>query len=197
MRRRNFVKGIIGLAASLLLVAACAQQPEPMRRVGVLMNRAADDSEGQAFLAAFRQSMQQLGWISRNVWIDIRMGRERCRPRSQILSGIGRTRAGRYLGRWRPQRAASQHVIARDSDRVQQSSDPVGAGFVDTLARPGGNVTGFMNFEYSLSVKWLELLKQMVPPLTRVGVLRDSGHSLPGSASSVLFAPQDRRSVLM
>ena len=99
MRRREFIT-LLGGAAVAWPLAARAQQPERMRRIGVLMNLAADDPEGQARLAAFLQGLQQLGWTDgRNVRIDYPLGRGRCRPHSQVCGGIGRARAGRHPGR--------------------------------------------------------------------------------------------------
>jgi putative ABC transport system substrate-binding protein len=146
-----------------------------MRRIGVLMNIAADDPEAQARMTAFAQELAQLGWIaSRNVKIDSRW------------SAGDSERLGKYAGELIA--LAPDVILANSSQSVaalMQASrvvpivfasvaDPVGAGFVESLARPGGNVTGFMNFEYSISGKWLELLKEIAPRLTRVAVLRDA-----------------------
>ena len=146
-----------------------------MRRIGVLMNPAADDAEGQARIAAFLQGLQQLGWTDgRNVRIDYRWGGGRCRPHSQIRGGIGRARAGRHPDRHGAAAVAALQQATRTVPIVfVMVADPVGAGFVESLARPGGNATGFMQFEYSMSGKWLELLKQIAPGVTRVAVLRD------------------------
>jgi putative ABC transport system substrate-binding protein len=174
MRRREFIAAIAGSAAAWPL-AAHAQQPEPMRRIGVLMNAVADDPQGQARIVAFQQTLQQLGWSEgRNVRIDIRWGGnnvERDRRYAaelialapDVIVAVG---------------TLSVTALQRDSHATpivfNSVSDPVGAGFVNNLAHPGGNVTGFMIFEYSMGGKWLELLKQIVPRLTRVAVLRDS-----------------------
>jgi putative ABC transport system substrate-binding protein len=174
MRRRDFIKGIAGSAAAWL-PAAHAQQPEPMRRIGVLMNAVADDPQGQARIVAFQQTLQQLGWSEgRNVRIDIRWGgndveRDRRYAAELIALAPDVIMAAGTL---------SVTALRRDSHAIpivfNSVSDPVGAGFVNNLAHPGGNVTGFMIFEYSMGGKWLELLKQIVPRLTRVAVLRDS-----------------------
>jgi len=164
--RRKFIALIGGAAAWPL--AARAQQGEPMRRIGALMSTAADDPEGQARIAAFQQGLQQFGWtIGRNVRIDSRWP----------VGDSGRTR--RY--------AAELVALAPDVILATGSAaaapllqatrtvpvvfvivpDPVGAGFVNSLARPGGNATGFIQFEYGISGKWLELLKQIAPGVTR------------------------------
>jgi len=175
MKRREIIT-LLGGAAVAWPLASRAQQSEPMRRVGVLMNRAANDSEGQAFVAAFQLSMQQLGWIAgRNVQIDTRWGAndaDRDRKYSEELVALA---PDVILAAGILSAAALQHVTRTLPIVFVQVSDPVGAGIVDTLARPGGNVTGFMNFEYSLSVKWMELLKQIAPSVKRAAILRDSG----------------------
>jgi len=173
MRRREFI-AFVGTAAAWPL-GARAQQPEQVRRVGVLMNAVADDPQGQAFVAAFRQTLQQLGWSEgRNVRIDIRWGgndveRDRRYAAELIALAPDVIMAAGTL---------AVTALQRDSHAIpivfSSVSDPVGAGFVNNLAHPGGNVTGFMIFEYGVSAKWLELLKQIVPRLTQVGVLRDS-----------------------
>jgi putative ABC transport system substrate-binding protein len=175
MKRREFVM-LLGGAAVAWPLAARAQQPEPMRRIGVLMNRAADDAEGQAEIAAFQQTLQQLGWTEgRNRRIDVRWGendvdRERRYAAELIALAPDIFLAAGTLS------VAALHRVTRTLPIVFVIvADPVGAGLVDTLARPGGNVTGFMNFEYSLSGKWLELLKQIVPSMRRAAILRDSG----------------------
>ncbi len=175
MRRREFIT-LLGGAAAMWPLAARAQQSEPMRCIGVLMNRAADDSEGQSFVAAFQQAMQQLGWSDgHNVQIDTRWGAndvDRDRKYSAELVALA---PDVILAAGTLSAAALQHVTRSLPIVFVQVSDPVGAGIVDTLARPGGNVTGFMNFEYSLSGKWLELLKQIAPSVKRAAILRDSG----------------------
>ena len=146
-----------------------------MRRIGVLMPRAADDPEGQARLAAFQQGLQQLGWTDRPQRADrLSLGRRRCRP----------TFADMRRNWSRSRRTSSWPLALRPWRALQQATrtvpivfaivaDPVGAGFVDSLARPGGNATGFITFEYGISGKWLELLKQIAPGVKRVAVIRD------------------------
>jgi|SRR5262245_3446579 len=173
MRRREFIK-LLGSAASIWPLSTHAQQSGQMRRVGVLMNVAADDRQGQRGVAAFLGTLQSLGWSDgRNVQIEIRWGannldRQRkyamelaaLTPEVILASGTISVNAIKNIG----------HTLPIVFVRV---ADPVGAGFVSNLARPGGNVTGFMLFEYSLSAKWLEFLKQAAPSVTRVAVLRD------------------------
>src|SRR3974390_2025652 len=174
MRRRDFIKVIVGSAATWPL-AARAQQGEHMRRIGVLMNGAADDPEGQARIAAFHQGLQELGWtLGRNARIDARWG--------AVDADSSRRYAAEMVG------LAPDVILASASAAVaalQQTTrtipivfasvaDPVGAGFVETLAHPGGNITGFSTFEYTLSGKWLELLKEVAPGVTRAAVLRDA-----------------------
>ena len=174
MRRRDFLKGITGSATAWPL-AARAQQQDRMRLIGVLMNAVADDPQGQARIGAFQQTLQQLGWSEgRNVRIDIRWGgnvveRDRRYAAELIALAPNVIVANGTLSTTALQRHGNAIPIVFNS-----VSDPVGAGFVNNLAHPGGNVTGFMIFEYSMGGKWLELLKQIVPRLTRVAVLRDS-----------------------
>jgi putative ABC transport system substrate-binding protein len=168
MRRRQFIT-LLGGAAVAWPLAAGAQQ----RRVGVLMSRAADDDEGQARLAAFVKGLRQLGWTDgRNMRIDTRWP----------VGDAKRGRSAEELVALAPDVIlASASANVASLQRITRSVpivfanviDPVGAGFVASLAWPGGNITGFLAFEYSLSGKWLELLKEIAPNLTRVAVLRD------------------------
>jgi ABC-type uncharacterized transport system substrate-binding protein len=172
MRRREFIVGI-GLSSAWPL-AATAQQPEQMRRVGVLMNVAADDPEGQPAVTAFQQALQQLGWSDgRNVRIDVRWGENDVERDRKYAGELVALAPDVILASGTLSVTALQRVTRAVPIVFVRVSDPVGAGVVATLARPGGNVTGFMNFEYSLSGKWLELLKQIVPRLTHAAVLRD------------------------
>jgi putative ABC transport system substrate-binding protein len=173
MRRREFISLLGGTAVAWPLTSR-AQQPERMRRIGVLINRAADNPQGQARLATFQQALKQLGWSDgRNVRIDIRWGendveRERRYAEELIALAPDVVMAGGTMSV-----AALQRVSPTLPIVFAAVSDPVGAGIIDNLARPGGNVTGFMNFEYSTSGKWLELLKQIAPRVTRAAVLRN------------------------
>jgi putative ABC transport system substrate-binding protein len=173
MQRREFITLLGGAAVAWPRVAR-AEQADRMRRVGVLEARTADDREAQARLAAFLQGLQELGWTDgRNVRIDYRW--------AAADADRSRTYAAELVA------VAPDVILAAGSLSVaalQQTSrtvpivfvniiDPVGAGFVARLARPGGNTTGFTSFEYSLSGKWLELLKEIAPNLTRIAILRD------------------------
>ena len=175
MRRREFITLFGGVVAWPR--AGLAQQPQQMRRIGLLMNRVADDPEGQATVAAFQEVLQQIGWSDgRNVRFDIRWGTndvERDRRDAAELIGLA---PDVILAGGTPGVTALRRITRNLPIVFVGVTDPVGAGLVDTLARPGGNVTGFMLFEYSSSGKWLELLKQIVPRLTRAGVLRDTAN---------------------
>jgi putative ABC transport system substrate-binding protein len=173
MRRRDFIKVIGGGAAAWPLVMR-AQQPEQMRRIGVLMNRVAGDPEGKARVAAFQHGLQQFGWTDgRNVRIDIRWGEDDVDRERQYAAELVALAPDVILAAGTLAVAASQRVTRTLPIVFVGVGDPVGAGFVDSLARPGGNTTGFMVYEYSLSGKWLELLKEIAPSVTRAAVLRD------------------------
>ena len=140
------------------------------------------------------QGLAQVGWtIGRNVRIDIRWATANADRHSQTRGGIGRARAGCHSGPWHPDCGAVATGDPHRADRVHDLVDPVGAGFVDSLARPGGNATGFMVFEYSLGAKWLELLKEIAPGVTRVAVLRDPAIAS-GPACSAPSSPWRHRS---
>ena len=171
MRRRQFIS-LIGGAAALPL-AARAQ--ERMRRVGVLNSLTADNPESQARYAAFLKGLEQLGWSGgRNMQVEYRLG------------AVGAEAASRHAAELIA--LAPDVVLANGTEAVEpllqatrsvpivfvQVSDPVGAGYVASLARPGGNVTGFANIEYGMSGKWLELLKEIAPGVTRAAVLREA-----------------------
>jgi putative ABC transport system substrate-binding protein len=172
MRRREFI-AVLGIAAAWPL-AASAQQPEQLRLIGVLMNRAADDADGRARLVAFQQAMKDLGWSDgRNIRIDTRWGENDVNRTGKYAAELVALAPDIVLAGGTASVAALQHVTRTLPVVFAGVADPVGAGLVDTLARPGGNVTGFMNFEYNLSGKWLELLKQIAPRVTRAAVLRN------------------------
>jgi putative ABC transport system substrate-binding protein len=173
MRRREFIS-LLGGAAAAWPLATRAQQPERMRHIGVLTGLAADDPETQARNAVFLQSLQELGWTDgRNVRLEYRFAAgdaERIRRYAvelvalapDVILASGAVNVGPLLQATRTVPIVFVNV-----------ADPVGAGFVDSLARPGGNATGFIQFEYGLSGKWLELLKEIAPRVTRAAVLRD------------------------
>jgi putative ABC transport system substrate-binding protein len=172
MRRREFIK-LIAVATGAWPLAVRAQQIKRMRRIGVLMPLSANDPEAQARVAAFLQGLQELGWsVGRNVTIDIRWAADNADARKYATELI----------------ALAPDVILASSTvavapLVQMTRtvpivftnvvDPVGSGFVDSLARPGGNITGFTVSEYSMGGKWLQLLKEIAPGVTRAAVLRD------------------------
>jgi len=173
MRRREFIT-LVGTGAAWPLVAH-AQQPDRIRVIGVLVAGTADDPEHQARVAAFRQGLEQLGWTDgHNVRFDIRWATTNADALRKhaaelaalapdvIVSAAGTTTTAPLLEATRDLPIVFVILI-----------DPAGAGFVASLARPGGNATGFLMFEYGLSGKWLELLKQIAPGVTRVAVLRD------------------------
>jgi len=177
MKRREFITLLGGAAATWWPLTAEAQQPEQLRRVGVLTNRVADNPEGQAAVAAFRQALQQLGWSDgRNIRIDMRWGVNDVDRDRRDVAELVALAPDVILASGTPSVAALQHASHSLPIVFVGVTDPVGAGLVDALARPGGNVTGFMLLEYSSSGKWLELLKQIAPFVKRVGVLRDTAN---------------------
>ena len=173
MQRRDFIT-LLGGAAAAWPLAARAQQSDRMRRIGVLLPAAADDSEFQARMGAFLQALALLGWtIGRNVRIDThwattnrddirRHAAELATLAPDVILAFGASTVGPML-----QATRTVPIV------FPVAVDPVGGGFVDSLARPGGNATGFMAYEFSLSGKWLELLKEIAPGVTRAAVLRD------------------------
>jgi putative tryptophan/tyrosine transport system substrate-binding protein len=173
MKRREFMMLLSGTMATWPL-AARAQQGERMRRIGVLMALGADDPQGQARFVAFVQALQELGWTDgRNVRIDTRWAAgdaERFRRYAaelvslapDVILASGGTGVGALL-----------HASRTVPIVFTQTQDPVGAGYVDSLAQPGGNTTGFTNQEYGTSGKYLELLKEIAPRIARAAVLRD------------------------
>ena len=172
MRRREFLGVLSGAVAWPVL--ARAQPTDQMRRIGILLPAAANDAEFQARLAAFHQGLALSGWtIGGNVRIDVRWATadaaeirrhaaELAALAPDVILASGTSTVGPLLQATRTVPIVFPNVV-----------DPVGAGFVESLARPGGNATGFMVFEYSLAGKWLELLKEIAPGVTRVAVLRD------------------------
>jgi putative ABC transport system substrate-binding protein len=174
MRRREFIT-LLGGAATWP-IAARAQQTERVRRIGVLMNIPADDQEAQLYIAAFQQGLQELGWtVGRNLRIDHRWGpSDPGHARQQVMELMALAPDVMLIAG-----GASTVDLSIQASRtvpvvLSQSIDPVGGGIVASLARPGGNITGFTQFEYSLSGKWLQLLKEIAPAVTRVGVLRSN-----------------------
>jgi putative ABC transport system substrate-binding protein len=173
MRRRDFITGLAGMTALPFAVRA---QSERVRRVGVLMHTASNEPESQARLAAFAQGMQEAGWaVGRNLRIETRWSVGdvmRLRKDAAELVALGPDVILAGVGGTTPVLAE----VTRTMPIVfAQGLDPVGAGSIESLSRPGGNITGFLQFEYSLAGKWLELLKEIAPQVTRVGVLREVG----------------------
>jgi putative tryptophan/tyrosine transport system substrate-binding protein len=184
MKRREFI-GLLGGAATIPFVAH-AQQSERMRSIGVLLPASPDDPVFQARLAAFRQELALLGWIiGRNVRIDTRWATtnpaEIRRNATELVALAPDVILSTGDSTVPPLLQATRTVPIV----FPVANDPIGAGYVNSLARPGGNVTGFMIHEYSTGVKWLELLKEVSPNVTRVAVLRDSANPAqpPSSAS--------------
>ena len=187
MKRREFIT-MLGSGAVAWPLAARAQQAERMRRIGVLLPAVADDPEWQARVGAFLQALALLGWtIGRNVRIDIRWATtnageirrhaaELAALAPDVILAGGATPAGPLL-----------HATSIVPIVFTFGIDPVGAGLVDSLARPGGNATGFMSYEFSIGGKWLGLLKEIAPGLTRVAVLRDAAQAF---AMSLFAATQ-------
>jgi len=165
---------LLGGATTTWPLGARAQQGEPLRRIGVLMSTAADDPEGQARIAAFQQGLQQFNWtIGRNVRIDSRWPAGDSERFHSYAAELVALSPDVILATG----SAAAEPLLRATRTIPVVfvvvPDPVGAGFVNSLARPGGNATGFIQFEYGISGKWLELLKQIAPGVTRAAVLRD------------------------
>jgi putative tryptophan/tyrosine transport system substrate-binding protein len=187
LRRREFI-ALLGGAAAAWPVAVQAQQRERVRRIGVLLPNTADDPEAQARLGAFLQGLQQSGWtIGRNVRVDVRWAgadaadiRRHAAEVVALAPDVILAHANSVVG---PLLQATRTVPIV----FPVVGDPVGAGFVDSLARPGGNATGFMTSEFSIGGKLLELLKQLAPGVTRAAVLRDATQ---GSGTSYFAAIQ-------
>ena len=175
MKRREFITLLGGGAAVAWPLAARAQQPERVRRIGVLMASAADDSESQARIAAFLQGLQQLGWADgRNVRIDTRWATTDADDIRRHAAELAALAPDVLVAATGTVTAAPLLQATRTVPIVfVQVIDPVGAGFVVSLARPGGNATGFTIYEYGMSGKWLELLKEIAPRMARAAVLRD------------------------
>src|SRR5262249_53906544 len=175
MRRRDFIRAIIGSATAWPLAARAQQsKPKPMRRLAVLMPYGANDPQTQNRNAAFLQALQQLGWtVGQNVQIDYRW--------SAGSEDDARKYAAELVALAPDVIFASGGAAVEPLRRATRTvpivfvlvPDPVGVGFVDSLARPGGNITGFTNFDYGIGAKWLEVLKEIAPNTTRAAVLRD------------------------
>jgi putative ABC transport system substrate-binding protein len=193
VKRREFIT-LLGGALSAWPLAAHAQQRERMRRIGVLLPATADDADFQAWVGAFQQALAQSGWIiGRNVRIDTRWGSGKSedirRHAMELVALSPDVILAHGASTVRPLVQATRSVPIV----FPIAGDPVGAGFVDSLAQPGGNVTGFMTVEYSFGGKWLEILKEIAPGVTRVAVLRDASQ---GSGTSQFAVIQGMASSL-
>jgi ABC-type uncharacterized transport system substrate-binding protein len=177
MRRREFITLLGGMAATWPLTAR-AQQGERVRRIGVLLPASSDDADFQALVGAFLQGLQQSGWsIGRNVRIDTRWAGIKAddirRHAAELVALAPDVILAHGVSTVGPLQQATRTVPIV----FPVAGDPVAAGFVDRLARPGGNATGFMDVEHSMGGKWLELLKHIVPSVTRAAIIRD--HTIP------------------
>jgi ABC-type uncharacterized transport system substrate-binding protein len=173
MRRREFITLLSG-ATITWPIAVRAQQREQIARIGVLISAAADDPEGQARITAFRQGLQKLGWTEgQNVRFDVRWSAGNADLDRKFAAELVALKPDVILATASQTVAALQAVTRTAPIVFAHAVDPVGAGFVDSLARPGGNATGFVLFEYGMGAKWLELLKEIAPNVTcRHGTVR-------------------------
>ena len=191
MRRREFTMLLGGSVAAWPLVAR-AQQPDRMRHIGVLMGTAADDSESQARTTAFAQGLAQLGWADgRNVQIDTRWATTNADDIRRDAAELVALAPDVILANANPSVEVLQQTARAMPIVFVAVTDPVGTGVVASLARPGGNATGFTSAEFSMSAKWLELLKEVAPGVTRAAVLQDPGNpgSIPQFAAIQSVAP--------
>jgi putative ABC transport system substrate-binding protein len=175
IERRKFLATLLGGAVATWPLAARAQQGERMRRIGVLMAMTADDPESAPRLASFAQGLQQSGWtIGQNVRVDYRWGGGNADNMRKYAAELVALAPDVILAHASGAVASLLQATRTIPIVFTTVSDPVGAGYVDSLARPGGNATGFLVWEYSIAGKWLELLKEIAPHVTRVAVLRES-----------------------
>jgi len=176
-RRRHFIT-LLGAAAAAWPLTARAQQPERMRRIGVLLPASSDDAEFQVRVGAFLQGLGQMGWIiGRNLRIDTRWattnGADIRRHAAELVALVPDVILAHGVSTVGPLLQATRTVPIV----FPVAGDPVAAGFVESLSRPGGNATGFMTVEFSMGGKWLELLKQIAPSVTRAAVIRDAANT--------------------
>jgi putative tryptophan/tyrosine transport system substrate-binding protein len=189
MRRRDFI-ALLGGAAAAWPLAARAQQPARIRRIGVMLGLlAADDPEGQARVTAFVQGLQERGWTDgRNVRIGYRWGLGNADRLRRYAAELVALAPEVVLAGGNSALVALQQATSTVPIVFANVSDPVGAGYIASLARPGGNATGFMNVEFSISAKLLELLKEIAPPVARVAVVRTPGSALDVSQFAAIQA---------
>jgi ABC-type uncharacterized transport system substrate-binding protein len=177
MRRREFITLIGGSAATWPFAVRAQQQGGRVRRISILMNATSEEPEAQTYVAAFQQGMQEFGWsVGRNLRVDLRWGGGDADLTRRYAAELAALSPDVMIAAGGPVVSAIQRATRTVPIVFAQSIDPVGAGLVVSLARPGGNVTGFTQFEYGLSAKWPELLKEIAPGVKRVGVLRDAAN---------------------
>jgi putative ABC transport system substrate-binding protein len=178
MRRREFLNLVGGIAATFPH-AALAQQGQPMRRIGVLQSAAEDDLEAQRRLAVFREGLHKLGWTEgSNIQIDVRWAAADRGLMRKHAAELARTAPDVILAVSPPALAAVQQQTRTIPTVFIQVGDPVGTGFIPSLSKPGGNITGFTNFEFAMGGKWLELLKEIAPSATQVLVILMADHTV-------------------
>jgi putative ABC transport system substrate-binding protein len=171
MKRREFIT-LLGGAAATWPLAARAQQPEQMRKIGVLMGFAESDRDGQAFVAAFREGLQKLGWVEgRNIRIDTRWAAGDTDSMQRFAKELVALQPDLILSHLTPTTTALLQHTRTIPIVFALVADPIGSGFVASFARPGGNVTGFIFTEPTMASKWLELLKEIAPRVTRVAMM--------------------------
>jgi len=195
MQRREFIT-LVGGAVAAWPPVSSAQQPERVRRIGMLNSLAEDDPESVTRRAAFEQAIKELGWtIGGNLRIDYRWARNDFELIRRFAAELVALAPDVIL--------TSGSIVVEPTIRATrnipivflQVIDPVGSGLIESMAHPGGNVTGFTQFEYSLAGKWLELLTEIAPYVSRVAVLRDATRG-PGSDNEVSVASRDRFTTL-
>ena len=173
MRRRSFIGLLLGGAAAWP-IAARAQQGGSVRRIGVLMSLAADDKESQVRLAAFIQALQDLGWTAdRDLHIDIRWGNDSIEVTHHNAAELVALAPDVMMASGSAAASSLKGATSAVPIVFVQVAEPLGGGLIESFARPGGNVTGFASIEYGVSARWLELLKEIAPGVTRVVVVRD------------------------
>jgi putative ABC transport system substrate-binding protein len=180
MQRREFIKTVCGATAAALPLMTRAQPAERMRRIGVLTRWSVNDAEARARVTAFAQALQQLGWTDgRNVHIEYRLSEGNADTARKYAAELITLEPDVILTLSSAATAPMLEATRTVPIVFAGVADPVAAGYVESLARPGGNATGFTVYEYSIAGKWLELLKEVAPEVTRAAVLRETGVALP------------------